>query len=182
MDIKTFEIQGLQLITLKSFADNRGFFVERYNQKSFQKAGLDMDFVQDNFSTSQPGVLRGLHYQFSPAQTKFITCLRGTVLDVAVDLRKDSPTLGKHQLVELDGSNPQWFLVPAGFAHGFLVTSKEPADVLYKVNTFYSAAGEGAILWNDPELGISWPISHPILSSKDAAASSWSNFKKNNPF
>jgi dTDP-4-dehydrorhamnose 3,5-epimerase len=183
MKIDQFEIQGLKLITPRIFGDDRGFFCERFNTKAFSEMGLPTNLIQDNFSRSKSGVLRGLHYQNNPSQLKLVTCLRGKVFDVAVDLRRDSPTFGKHQSVILDGDNPQWFLIPAGFAHGFLVMSDEPADFFYKVDNYYHPAGEGSILWNDPDLGIDWPAEvKPFLNAKDLAASRWSDFVKINPF
>ncbi len=182
LEIQKFEIEGLLLLTPKSFSDDRGFFVERYNETRFREAGLPTKFVQDNFSRSKAGVLRGLHYQQGPTQLKLVTCLSGEILDVAVDLRKSSPTFGMHQSVKLSGTKPQWLLVPAGFAHGFLVTSKDAADVMYKVDNYYSPAAEGAILWNDLELGIDWHSVNPNVSAKDQQARKWNEFKNFNPF
>ncbi|HEY8269666.1 MAG TPA: dTDP-4-dehydrorhamnose 3,5-epimerase [Pseudobdellovibrionaceae bacterium] len=168
MEIQKFDIQGPLLIHLKTFHDNRGFFVERYNENKFKELGLPTNFVQDNFSRSAYGVLRGLHYQNTPPQGKMVSCTFGEIFDVAVDVRKDSPTFGKHVSVRLQGDHPALFWVPAGFAHGFCVTSKQGADVMYKVDNLWSAAGEGSILWSDPDLQIPWPLETPILSEKDA--------------
>jgi dTDP-4-dehydrorhamnose 3,5-epimerase len=182
LDIQKFQIEGLLLITPKPIHDERGFFVERYNQKRFSDAGLPKDFSQDNFSRSFPKVLRGLHYQYQPTQLKLVTCLQGQILDVALDLRKGSPTFGRHETVSLSGNSLQWLLIPAGFAHGFSVISNTPADVLYKVDNPYSASAEGAIHWSDPELNINWQIENPIVSSKDQQSRSWNEFKIINPF
>lgn len=167
MEIQKFDIEGPLLIHLKTFHDSRGFFVERYNEAKFKEHGLPTNFVQDNFSRSAYGVLRGLHFQNTPPQGKLVSCTHGEIFDVAVDVRKDSPTFGKHVSVKLQGDHPAWFWVPAGFAHGFCVTSKEGADVLYKVDNLWSAAGEGSILWSDEDLNIPWPVEKPILSEKD---------------
>ncbi|MGZ3797042.1 MAG: dTDP-4-dehydrorhamnose 3,5-epimerase [Pseudobdellovibrionaceae bacterium] len=147
--------------------DNRGFFVERFNELKFRELGLPTKFVQDNFSHSQYNVLRGLHIQYVPPQGKLVSCTRGEIFDVAVDVRKDSPTYGKHVSVTLSGEKPALFWVPPGFAHGFCVTSKEGADVFYKVDNSWSANGEACILWSDEDLNIKWPIKNPILSAKD---------------
>ncbi len=182
LEIQKFQIEGLQLLTPKSFHDDRGFFVERYNEGRFREAGLPTVYIQDNFSHSAPGTVRGLHYQFEPTQLKLVSCLRGSILDVALDLRKNSPTFGQHQSVILTGEKPQWLLIPGGFAHGFSVISKESADVMYKVDKPYSAAAEGAIRWNDPQLAIAWNVSQPLISPKDQLARSWKEFLTINPF
>jgi dTDP-4-dehydrorhamnose 3,5-epimerase len=170
LEIQKFDIEGPLLIHLKTFHDNRGFFVERYNEAKFKELGLPTKFVQDNFSRSAYGVLRGLHYQFNPPQGKLVSCTSGEIFDVAVDVRKGSPTFGKHVSVTLNGDRPASFWIPAGFAHGFCVTSKDGADVLYKVDNLWSPGGEGSILWNDADLGIQWPIATPTLSEKDISA------------
>lgn len=167
MEIQKFNIDGPLLINLKTFHDNRGFFVERFNESKFKDLGLPTKFVQDNFSHSGPGVLRGLHFQLNPPQGKLVSCSRGEVFDVAVDIRKGSKTFGQHISVNLSGEKPAVFWIPTGFAHGFCVTSKEGADVWYKVDNPWAANGEVCILWNDADLAIPWPIEKPILSSKD---------------
>lgn len=167
MDIQKFDIEGPLLITLNTIHDNRGFFVERYNEVKFKSLGLPTNFIQDNFSRSAYGILRGLHFQYSPPQGKLVTCTRGEIFDVAVDIRQNSPTLGKHIAANLNGDHPALLWIPAGFAHGFCVTSKDGADVFYKVDNPWNGAGEGCILWNDPQLDINWPIKNPILSTKD---------------
>lgn len=183
MQVKTFDIEGLKLIELKAFADSRGFFTERYNKENFKKVGVDIEVLQDNFSRSLPGVVRGLHYQYSPIQGKLVTCLNGKIFDVAVDIRKDSPTFGKHVSVILDGDQPTWFWIPGGFAHGFCVLGDKPADVMYKVNNYWNGKGENGILWNDKDLNISWPkLNQTILSDKDLGLQSFKDYKTNPAF
>lgn len=167
MEVQKFEIEGPLLIHLKTFHDNRGFFVERYNETKFKEIGLSNKFVQDNFSRSSFGVLRGLHYQNTPPQGKLVSCTHGEIFDVIVDIRSNSPTFGKHISVILNGNNPAHFWVPAGFAHGFCVTSKEGADVLYKVDNLWAPTGEGCILWSDKDLNINWPNYIQTVSEKD---------------
>lgn len=177
MEIQKFEIAGPLLIKLKSFHDNRGFFVERYNEQKFKELGLPTNFVQDNFSRSPHGVLRGLHYQYSPPQGKLVSCTHGEIFDVVVDIRSKSKTFGKYISVTLNGNAPALFWIPAGFAHGFCVTSKEGADVLYKVDNLWNSTGEGCLAWNNPDLNIKWPLSNPSLSDKDMKGLSLSDLK-----
>lgn len=163
-----FEIEGLILLRLPVFHDQRGFFLERYNLEEFQRAGIDCQFVQDNFSRSSKDVLRGLHFQEAPyQQDKLIWVTRGTIFDVAVDLRPDSVTFGRWQSVVLSDQEASCFFIPKGFAHGFVVLSSE-ADLCYKVSASYKASHDAGIVWNDPELKIAWPVAEPILSRKDA--------------
>ena len=152
----------------KVFGDSRGFFFESFNAKDFANVtGLETNFVQDNHSRSSKGVLRGLHYQLQQAQGKLVRVTQGTVFDVAVDIRKSSPTFGKWVGCELSGDNHRQFWVPAGFAHGFLVVS-ETADFLYKTTDYYAPTHERCIAWNDPSIGINWPEGiTPMLSAKD---------------
>lgn len=178
MKITEFAIQGPKLIELKSFKDDRGFFVERFKKSIFDELNLPCDFIQDNFSRSTPKVLRGVHYQYSPPQGKLVTALSGRIYDVAVDIRKNSPTFGQHVAIELDGATPSWFWVPAGFAHGFCVMGDQCADVLYKVDNYYNAQGESGIIWNDLDLRIPWPLKNPLLSPKDAAMQTFADYKK----
>ena len=154
----------------KVFGDARGFFMESFNARAFQEAtGLNVDFVQDNHSRSAKGVLRGLHYQIQQAQGKLVRVVRGSVFDVAVDLRKGSPTFGKWEGVELSEENNRQFWIPPGFAHGFLVTS-ESADFLYKTTDYYAPEHERSLAWNDPDVGVEWPLDGaPLLSAKDLA-------------
>lgn len=181
MDIQKFHISGLQLIKLKSFHDDRGFFVERYKKQAFSELGLP-EFVQDNFSRSKPSVLRGLHYQWDKPQGKLVTVLKGHIFDVAVDIRQHSPTFGQHVSVELKCSEPTWFWIPAGFAHGFCVLGNETADVMYKVDNYWNGQGESGIVWNDLELNISWPMKDLILSPKDLIMQNFSDYKSNARF
>lgn len=181
MQIQEFSIPDLKLLTLKTFADDRGFFVERFKRSVFQELKLPTDFCQDNFSKSIQNVLRGLHYQWDRPQGKLVTCTSGQIFDVVVDIRKGSPTFGQHQSVELHGDRPQWFWIPAGFAHGFCVLSKE-ADLLYRCTEEYNPKGESGILWNDSELKIQWPVEMPILSEKDSQMKKFSEYSSGPKF
>ncbi|MDE5770088.1 MAG: dTDP-4-dehydrorhamnose 3,5-epimerase [Ruminococcus sp.] len=149
-------IKGLCVITPAVHGDNRGYFMETYSQRDMEEAGIDIAFVQDNQSCSTKGVLRGLHFQKQFPQTKLVRAIKGRVFDVAVDLRKDSETYGKWYGVELTEENKKQFLIPKGFAHGFLVLS-DIAEFCYKCDDFYHANDEGGLAWNDPEIGIEWP-------------------------
>ena len=149
-------IAGLCVITPAVHGDSRGYFMETYNQQDMEEAGLNYVFVQDNQSASTKGVLRGLHYQMQFPQTKLVRIIRGEVFDVAVDLRKDSPTFGKYYGILLSEENKKQFLIPKGFAHGFLVLS-DVAEFCYKCDDFYHPNDEGGLAWNDPEIGIAWP-------------------------
>ena len=163
------EIEGLCVIEPTVFRDARGYFVETYNYNDFKAEGLDMVFVQDNQSMSVKGVLRGLHYQKQFPQGKLVRCVRGTVFDVAVDLRTSSKTYGKWYGVELSAENKKQFYIPEGFAHGFIVLSDE-AEFAYKCTDFYHPGYEGGLAWNDPEIGVEWPIEEGmelIISDKD---------------
>lgn len=164
---KKLGIPDVILVESKSFSDNRGFFLESFKESVFISKGVKTKFVQDNFSHSVRGVLRGLHYQKNPkAQAKLVIALRGEIFDVAIDLRRGSPTYGKWVGEILSEKNHNLLYIPEGFAHGFCVLSKE-ADVLYKVNQEYSPEHEKGIMWNDPDIDITWPIDKPILSEKD---------------
>lgn len=180
MQVIPFEIQGPKLISLTSFRDDRGFFVERFRKDLFANAGFDPEaFCQDNFSRSNPGVLRGLHGQFDEPQGKLVTCISGRIFDVAVDVRAGSPTFGQAATAVLSGDEPMWMWVPVGFAHGFCVLGDQPADVLYKVDRPFRAGGEFGIRWDDPELAISWPVDGPpTLSAKDQALPSFAEYRK----
>jgi dTDP-4-dehydrorhamnose 3,5-epimerase len=164
------EIPDVVIIEPRVFGDDRGFFFESYNQRAFrEQTGLDIDFVQDNHSRSSQSVLRGLHYQIQQAQGKLVRAVVGTVFDVAVDLRKNSPTFGQWVGAELSGANKRQLWMPEGFAHGFLVIS-EVAEVLYKTTNYYAPEHERCILWNDPDIAIAWPSdTTPTLSAKDQA-------------
>jgi dTDP-4-dehydrorhamnose 3,5-epimerase len=165
------EIPEVVLLEPKVFGDARGFFLESYNRRAFRDAtGLDVEFVQDNHSRSSRGVLRGLHYQLRCPQGKLVRVSAGEVFDVAVDLRRSSPTFGKAVTFRLDADSKRMAWIPPGFAHGFLVLS-ESADFLYKTTDYYSAQDERALRWDDAALGVAWPLrGAPILSPKDAAA------------
>ena len=154
--IEKTEINGLCIITPTVHKDSRGYFMESYNERDFQEAGLNLRFVQDNQSMSQKGVLRGLHFQKKYPQGKLVRVIRGRVYDVAVDLRKNSATFGKHFGIILTEENKKMFYIPEGFAHGFLVLS-DTAEFAYKVTDFYHPGDEGGLAWNDPEIGIIWP-------------------------
>ena len=168
MTFTKLAIDGLVVIEPKVFGDSRGFFMESYNKKLFQENGIDIDFVQDNHSRSAKDVLRGLHVELPPfAQDKLVRVIKGEVLDVAVDIRKDSPTYGKWESVKLSEENKKMFLVPQGFAHGFLVLS-ESADFEYKVSNYYSPEHDRGLRWNDADINVEWGISNPQLSEKDA--------------
>ena len=167
--VTSCEIEGLYVIEPSVFPDSRGYFMETYNQNDFKEAGLTMNFVQDNQSMSVKGVLRGLHFQKQFPQGKLVRAVRGTVFDVAVDLRASSKTYGKWFGVELSAENKKQFYIPEGFAHGFLVLSDE-AEFAYKCTDFYHPGDEGGILYSDPEIGIDWPVSEGmelIISEKD---------------
>ena len=162
-------LAGVMLIEPRVFGDDRGFFYESYNRRVFAECtGLDLDFVQDNHSRSARNVLRGLHYQIQQAQGKLVRATAGEIYDVVVDIRKSSPTFGQWAAHTLSAANRHMLWVPEGFAHGFVVTS-EVAEVQYKTTTYWAPEHERCILWNDPALGIEWPLSAaPMLSSKDA--------------
>ena len=169
---KETNIEGLLVIENHSFEDQRGFFMETYNKREFEKLGILNDFVQDNHSKSSKGVLRGLHFQKNYSQAKLVRVIKGKVYDVAVDLRKDSKTYGKYYGIELTESNKLQFFIPKGFAHGFMVLS-DTADFVYKCDEFYHPEDESGIIWNDENINIKWPLeeiggeSQLILSSKD---------------
>src|SRR5262252_4612638 len=181
MQVKRLELAGLILIELTLKKDDRGFFVERYQQAQFLEHGLPTAFVQDNHSRSAPRVLRGLHYQFNPAQGKLVGVIRGSIWDVAVDLRKTSATYGRYLGIELSDKNGQMLWIPPGFAHGFCVLGDEPADVVYKVDQSYNQAGEGGIRWADPDIAINWPVNNPIVSLRDQALPSYADFDAHQP-
>lgn len=173
------KIEGLFIIEPRVFGDQRGYFMETYNYKDFKAAGLDMVFVQDNQSKSKKGVLRGLHYQNPKAQGKLVRVISGEVFDVAVDLRKNSATYGQWQGIVLTAENKKQFYVPEGFAHGFLVLSEE-AEFVYKCTELYHPEFEGGIAYNDPEIGVEWPlegIEEVLLSEKDKNAKTLKELK-----
>ena len=168
MEVTETFIKGLFVIKPRVFEDPRGYFFESFNNQVFEKSGLNLDFVQDNQSLSQKGVLRGLHFQNPPhAQGKLVRVITGAVYDVAVDIRKDSPTFGKYFGLELTESNKWMMYIPPGFAHGF-VTLENNTIFSYKCTNYYNKASEGCLLWNDPAIGIDWKLNvEPLLSDKD---------------
>ncbi|TVT78569.1 MAG: dTDP-4-dehydrorhamnose 3,5-epimerase [Denitromonas halophila] len=170
MQVTATDLPEVMIIEPKVFGDARGFFLESFNAKAFAEAtGVDLPFVQDNHSRSAQGVLRGLHYQIQQAQGKLVRVVRGAVFDVAVDVRRSSPNFGRWVGVELSEDNNRQLWVPPGFAHGFLVLS-DSADFLYKTTDYYAPEHERSVLWNDPAIGIEWPLTgEPLLSGKDKA-------------
>jgi dTDP-4-dehydrorhamnose 3,5-epimerase len=167
MQVEETAIPGLRLITPRVFRDERGLFLETWQQRRFAELGGCGEFVQDNFSRSVRGTLRGLHYQIQQPQGKLVHVTRGRIFDVAVDLRRSSPAFGRHVAVELDGDDHRMIYVPPGCAHGFLVLSAD-ADVAYRCTDFYAPQHERTLLWNDPAIGIDWPLDGlPLLSEKD---------------
>ena len=169
-------LPNLLLIEPKVFEDHRGHFFESYREDAFEAFGLDVKFVQDNQSLSHTGILRGLHFQREPyAQGKFVRVITGAVLDVALDIRKDSPTYGEFVAEKLTASNKRMLYIPPGFAHGF-VTLEDNTIFTYKCTNYYNKESEGAILWNDTDLGIDWKVKSPIISEKDQIATEFSKF------
>jgi dTDP-4-dehydrorhamnose 3,5-epimerase len=162
-------LDGLVLIEPEVHGDERGFLVETFRDELWRDLGIDMKAAQENHSRSGRNILRGLHFQTSPGQAKLVRCMRGRIWDVAVDLRRDSPTYGQWEGHELDDETHRQFLVPVGFAHGFCVLS-DVADVAYKLSSLYDPATEAGIAWDDPEVGVEWPISDPVLSERDKTA------------
>ena len=171
MELEKAVIEGAVLLTPKDFGDNRGWFMESYSKRTLEELGISDEFIQDNRSFSaQVGTLRGLHCQTNPmAQAKLLTCLKGTITDIAVDIRKGSPTYKKWVAVELSEDNKKMFYIPAGCLHGF-VTRTPDVEVMYKVDKFYSPENDRSVRFDDPELGVVWDIENPILSQKDINA------------
>jgi len=162
-------LEGTVLLEPQVHGDDRGFLVETYSSDAWRELGVDTDFVQDNHSRSRAGILRGLHFQTAPGQAKLVRCLRGRIWDVAVDLRRDSPTYGQWEGYELDDELHRQFYVPVGFAHGFCVLS-DVGDVHYKLSSTYDAETEAGIAWDDPQVGVDWPLTEPQVSQRDATA------------
>lgn len=178
--VETCEIEGLKVITPQVFGDKRGYFMETYTTRDYKEAGINVDFVQDNQSSSTKGVLRGLHFQINYPQDKLVRVVSGEVFDVAVDLREGSKTYGKWYGVTLSAENKKQFLIPKGFAHGFYVLS-DLAEFAYKCSDYYHGNDEGGLIWNDPKIGIEWPIedeSTLIISDKDRAWGDIDSIKK----
>jgi dTDP-4-dehydrorhamnose 3,5-epimerase len=175
-------LEGVLLIDTHFMRDERGFFIESWHQRDYAAAGLAVTFVQDNHSRSERGVLRGLHYQdMSAPLGKLIRCTRGAIFDVAVDLRVDSPTFGQWTSAELTEENKRQIYVPPGFAHGFEALS-DGTEVQYKQTGFYMPDAEGTVAWNDPEIGITWPIASPTLSARDRNGSSLAEYRRTPAF
>ena len=167
MEATKTALEEVILVTPKVWSDSRGFFLESFNKEGFRKAGLPTEFVQDNHSRSRANVLRGLHYQIGKPQGKLVSVVRGRIFDVAVDIRLGSPTFGKWVSAVLDDDKRQCLWIPPGFAHGFCAMT-DNVDVVYKCTDYYDQPSERGIRWDDPMLGIKWPVEHPILSEKDA--------------
>src|SRR5688500_1801174 len=162
------EIDGLGLVQPKAITDGRGFFFETSRRTEYAALRIDVEFVQGNHARSPRGTIRALHFQLQPGQAKLIRCARGSIYDVAVDLRKGSPTYGRHEAFVLSDKNAQQAFIPVGFAHGFCVTSDE-ADVAYKVSSYYVGETERGIAWDDPAIGVQWPVEEPLVSDRDRA-------------
>lgn len=183
MNIIKTKIEGLLIVEPQVFGDERGFFVETYHEERYQEAGIEMEFVQDNLSKSSKGVLRGLHWQTPPfTQGKLVQVISGKVLDVAVDIRKDSPTFGEWVSVELSGENKKQFWIPPGFAHGF-VSLEDDTIFSYKCTNLYNKDSERGVMWNDPDINVDWQlekygIKEPIISEKDQKNMSFKNIEK----
>lgn len=176
--VETCEIEGLKVITPTVFGDARGYFMETYSKRDYEEAGIPDDFVQDNQSASKKGVLRGLHFQINHPQAKLVRVISGEVFDVAVDLRKGSATYGKWHGVLLTAENKKSFYVPKGFAHGFVVLS-DYAEFFYKCSDFYTPGDEGGLMYNDPDIGVEWPIPAGMeltLSDRDTKWPSWKEY------
>lgn len=169
MQVEDTPLPGVKLLTPRVFGDDRGFFMETFNQRAAAAAGMPTRWVQDNHSYSQYGVLRGLHYQYPTWQGKLVRVVQGEIFDVAVDIRADSATFGQWFGAWLSGENKKQMFVPDGFAHGFCVTSRD-AHVLYKCTTLYEPEEDAGVLWNDPDIGVQWPLDEPIISTKDQNA------------
>ena len=166
MQVTETKLAGVLIIEPKVFGDQRGFFKETFQLERYREAGIDLPFVQDNHSRSQKGVLRGLHLQKSRPQGKLVSCSAGAVFDVAVDVNPESPTFGQYVGLELSADNHKQLWIPPGYAHGFCVLT-DTADFLYKCTDLYFPEDEGGLIWNDPDIGIDWPIKNPLLSDKD---------------
>jgi dTDP-4-dehydrorhamnose 3,5-epimerase len=181
MQVTKTPLDGLTLIQLRVFKDDRGWFMESYNAELFQAAGFKDVYLQDNHSSSARHTLRGLHFQTLPGQAKLIRCTHGRIWDVAVDIRPSSPTFGRHHAVELAQGDGRLLYIPIGFAHGFLVLS-ETAEVQYKCSSVYNAATESGIQWDDSDLAVAWPLNGaaPLISARDTKNQSFAEFRKKN--
>ena len=178
MKIVPTDLRGAVIVELDVHGDARGFFVERFQLDRFLELGLPTTIVQLNHSRSQPGVLRGLHYQHTPAQGKLVGVTRGRIWDVAVDIRVGSDTFGQSIAVELSNMNGRMLWIPSGFAHGFCVLGDEPVDLVYQTDAAYNPLGEAGIAWDDPDLGIAWPIAQPTVSARDRNLPSFTAYRR----
>jgi dTDP-4-dehydrorhamnose 3,5-epimerase len=174
-------LDGLIVIEPPAFGDDRGFLVETYRSDVWREMGVDLPFVQHNHSRSVRGTLRGLHFQTQPGQAKLVRCSAGKIFDVAVDLRRDSPTFGQWEGYELDDSTHRQMFIPVGFGHGFCVLS-EIADVDYQLSSYYDPETEAGIAWDDPDVGVEWPLDEPLLSERDVTAPSLAEVSEQLPF
>lgn len=177
IEVHSLVFEPVKLVQQKVFADERGFFVENYRQPIYEQKGISTSFVQDNHSFSKKGTLRGMHFQSSPGQAKLVGVIIGKIYDVFVDIRPDSPTFGQWGCYELDAEKHEQIFIPAGFAHGFVVLS-DTAHVVYKVSTLYHPQTEKTFRFDDPQVGIQWPVSHPLLSEKDRLAANFAEVVK----
>jgi dTDP-4-dehydrorhamnose 3,5-epimerase len=175
------KLDGVVLVEPKVFGDERGFMLESYSREEWARLGVDVDFVQHNHSRSHRGTLRGIHFQTEPGQAKLVRCVRGEILDVAVDLRRGSPTYGQWEAHRLDDVRHHQLFVPVGFGHGFAVLSDE-ADVAYQVSSYYEPDTESGIAWDDPEVGVDWEVDEPLLSERDKQAPRLSEIADSLPF
>ncbi|HLX12581.1 MAG TPA: dTDP-4-dehydrorhamnose 3,5-epimerase [Bacteroidota bacterium] len=178
MQFHQCDLRGVYEITLEPRSDERGFFMRTFDRQLFDRSGINVEWVQENHSRSiQKGVIRGLHFQFAPhAETKLIRCIRGGILDICVDLRTGSPTFGEWRSFELTEGNKKMVLIPRGCAHGFCTLTDE-SEVVYKVDNYYTPQAEGGVIWNDPDLQITWPAASPLLSEKDSKLKTLKEFK-----
>ena len=186
MQVIDTPLADLKIVELDVYGDERGFFVERFNEERFKDHGLPTMFLQDNHSRSAPGVLRGLHFQPTPSQGKLVGCVGGRIWDVAVDIRPESNTFGQHFGLELNDQNGKLLWIPGGFAHGFCVLGDKPADVYYKCTAMYNPKGEQGIAWNDPDVAVTWPFADmaledgkPTTSRRDDNQQSFAHYRKN---
>ncbi len=179
MEIKERKLKGVFEITLTPHIDNRGFFMRTFDENIFANFGINYKWVQENHARSnKKGIVRGLHFQLPPfTETKFVRCVKGKIIDVFVDLRKNSPTFGEWDSIVLSEENKKGIVIPRGFAHGYC-TLTEFSDVLYKVDNYYHPEAESAILWNDPDININWPVKNPIISKKDSKNICFKEFKQ----
>ncbi len=175
------KLDGVVLLEPQVHGDERGFMVETYSRDAWAELGVGVEFVQHNHSRSGKGTLRGIHFQTEPGQAKLVRCPRGRVFDVAVDLRRDSPTYGQWEGYELDDERHRQLFVPAGFGHGFAVLS-DVADVAYQLSSLYDPATESGIAWDDPDIGVEWPVAEPLLSERDKTAPSLAEMAETLPF